>query len=76
MNELLEKLRPAFTPELRDEMVGMTCDLVDIPSATGEEGPIADYMAHRFREIDGMEIELQEVEPDRYNVIGRFEREG
>ncbi len=76
MNELLQRLLPSFTAELRDEMVGITCDLVEIPSPTGEEGAIADYVAHRFREIDGMDIELQEVEPDRYNVIGRLRGSG
>ncbi len=76
MNDLLDKLLPSFTTELRDEMVGMTCDLVDIPSPTGEEGPIADYVAHRFGEIDGMDVELQEVEPGRYNVIGRLRGSG
>lgn len=48
----------------------MTCDLVEIPSATGEEGDIAVYVADRFREA-GTDMEFQEVEPGRNNVIAR-----
>ncbi len=56
---------------LRDELVAMTCDLVNIRSATGEEGPIADYLLGRLREL-GLGAELQEVEPGRNNVIARW----
>ena len=56
---------------LRDELVAMTCDLVNIRSATGEEGPIAEYLLGRLREL-GLGAELQEVEPGRNNVIARW----
>lgn len=71
----LESLRIAFTPELRDEVVAMTCDLVEIPSATGEEGDIAEYVRQRFSEL-GLTVELQEVEPGRNNVVARLKGGG
>lgn len=70
MQELLGDFDGALAGAVRDEMVEMTCDLVEIPSATGEEGQIADYVAERFREL-GMDVELQEVEPGRNNVVAR-----
>lgn len=54
-----------------EALVGMTCDLVDIPSETGREGPIAAYVAERFSQI-GMRVEMQEVEAGRFNVIARW----
>ena len=75
MQDTPEKLRSVFTTELREEMVDITCDLVEIPSATGEEREIADYVAHRFGQL-GMDVELQEVEPGRYNVIARLKGRG
>ena len=46
-------------------------DLIDIPSVTGHEGLIKDYLAGTFSEM-GLDIELQHVDTDRYNVIGRL----
>ena len=54
-----------------DALVEMTCDLVNIPSETGSEGPIAQYVAERFGEL-GLEVDLQEVEPERWNVLARW----
>ena len=54
-----------------DSMVAMAADLVEIPSETGFEGPIADYVAERFGEL-GCDISKQEVEEDRQNVIARW----
>lgn len=52
-------------------MVGVATDLVDIPSETGFEGPIGDYVAERFSEL-GCDVVLQEVEEGRNNVIARW----
>lgn len=60
---------------LRSELVELTCDLVNIPSATGEEGPIAAYLLERLRGL-GLAAELQEVEPGRHNVIARWPGSG
>jgi acetylornithine deacetylase len=54
-----------------ESLVEMTCDLVDIPSETGSEGAIAEYVARRFAELS-LAVEFQEVEPDRWNVLARW----
>lgn len=53
-------------------MTAMACDLINIASETGSEGPIGDYVAERFAEL-GMRVELQEVEEGRNNVVARLE---
>lgn len=75
MQDLLGRFKSATTDELRDELVEMTADLVNISSPTGEEGEIGDYLAHRLRDL-GMEVELQEVEPGRNNVVARLRGRG
>jgi acetylornithine deacetylase/succinyl-diaminopimelate desuccinylase-like protein len=58
----------------RQDVTAMTrvaTDLVDIPSPTGEEGPIGEYVASRFAEL-GMSVERQEVEPGRNNIVARL----
>jgi len=59
----------------RASITEMTKDLVNIPSPTGQEGAIANYYAARLREL-GLEVEFQEVEADRPNVIGRYRGRG
>ena len=68
-------LDAALDDALRAELVDMTRELVDIPSPTGEEGPIADYVLARFRSA-GLTAELQEVEPGRNNVVARWAGSG
>lgn len=64
----LEKI---FAVQDRESMVAMAGDLVNLPSPTGEELAIGDYVAQRFREL-GLRVELQEIEPGRNNVIARW----
>jgi acetylornithine deacetylase/succinyl-diaminopimelate desuccinylase family protein len=45
-------------------------DMVAIPSVSGREGLMKGYLANAFKEI-GLDVELQRVDPDRYNVIGK-----
>lgn len=59
----------------RSYITEMTRDLVNIPSPTGQEAAIAHYYAGRLREL-GLEVEFQEVEPDRSNVIARYRGSG
>ena len=49
--------------------------LVDIPSLTGNERPIAECV---FKVLNGMGIDsyLQEFEPERFNVIGNIKGKG
>lgn len=53
------------------EMIRLAGDLIRIPSFKGDEEACAvflrDYLAKR-----GFQVELQEVEPGRHNVIGRL----
>lgn len=53
------------------ELVEMVQDLVNIPSPTGFEAEVADYLAGRFGELD-LDVKLQEVETGRSNVIGTW----
>ncbi len=46
-------------------------DMVAIPSVTGSEGLMKDYLAKVFGEM-GLDVELQHVDGDRYNVIGKM----
>lgn len=54
-----------------DELVGMVQDLINIPSLTGREAEVSDYLADRFGGI-GLKVTQQEVEPERNNVIGTW----
>jgi acetylornithine deacetylase/succinyl-diaminopimelate desuccinylase family protein len=45
-------------------------DLIAIPSVTGSETPVAVYLERKFREL-GLAVEMQAVDSDRYNVIGK-----
>jgi acetylornithine deacetylase/succinyl-diaminopimelate desuccinylase family protein len=45
-------------------------DMVAIPSVTGREGLMKGYLAGAFGEM-GLSVELQHVDSDRYNVIGK-----
>lgn len=63
-------LEKAFSRQDVDSMVSMSKDLINLPSPTGEEGAIGDYVAERFSEL-GMRVQLQEVESGRHNVIAR-----
>ncbi len=46
-------------------------DLISMPSVTGHEGLAKDYLADAFGKM-GLDVELQKVEGDRCNVIGRL----
>jgi acetylornithine deacetylase/succinyl-diaminopimelate desuccinylase family protein len=46
-------------------------DMVAIPSVTGSEGLMKGYLANVFGDM-GLEVELQHVDGDRFNVIGRM----
>lgn len=50
-------------------------DMVNIPSPTGSEQQMGEYMARRMREL-GMEVIWQEVEEGRPNVIGILRGDG
>lgn len=66
------KLVDRILAEVReDEIVSMCCDAINIPSATGNELQMAEYMQSALRKIN-LDVSWQEVEDARANVIGRL----
>lgn len=61
-----------ITAEVReDEIVAMACDVINIPSPTGEELQMAQYMEAAMRQL-ALQVTWQEVEDGRANVVGRW----
>jgi acetylornithine deacetylase len=58
-----------------DEIVAMCCDVVNIPSPTGEELEMGRYM-RRVLEDTRLNVTWQEVEEGRANVVGLWEGTG
>ena len=58
-----------------DEIVKMACDVVNIPSPTGEELEMGKYMRTAMEAMD-LDVTWQEVEPGRANVVGIWEGNG
>jgi acetylornithine deacetylase len=54
-----------------EEIVAMSCDVINIPSPTGSELQMAEYMHGRLKQL-GLSVTWQEVEDSRANVVGRW----
>lgn len=54
-----------------DELIEMAQDLINIPSLTGREAGVSEYLAQRFADL-GLKVTQQEVETGRDNVIGTW----
>jgi acetylornithine deacetylase len=54
-----------------EEIVAMSCDVINIPSPTGGELQMAEYMRTVLQKL-GLDITWQEVEESRANVVGRW----
>jgi len=67
-SKLVEKILAEVKEE---EIVAMSCDLINIPSPTGEELQMAHYMQNALRHL-GLNVAWQEVEEGRANVVGRW----
>ena len=66
------KLVAAILREVREEeIVAMACDVINIPSPTGEELQMAQYMQNALQQL-GLTVTWQEVEEGRANVVGRW----
>lgn len=52
------------------DLVRFTRELIDIPSISGQEGPVGRFLADRLAEL-GFEVTTQPVEEDRVNVLAR-----
>jgi len=68
-------LQQALDALSRDEVIKLTREVIDIRSPMGGEGPLAEYLAGRFRDL-GLEATMQEVEPGRFNVISTLKGTG
>lgn len=70
------KLDPAVVEKIvaevrEDEIVAMACDVINIPSPTGEELQMAHYMEKALQTLN-LNVTWQEVEEGRANVVGRW----
>jgi acetylornithine deacetylase len=66
------KLVDRILAEVREEeIVAMSCDVINIPSPTGEELAMAEYMRLVLQQL-GINVTWQEVEDGRANVVGRW----
>jgi acetylornithine deacetylase len=52
-----------------DRLVQDALEAVSVPSFTGSEGAMAEWMVARFREL-GLQVQWQQVEDGRANVVG------
>jgi acetylornithine deacetylase len=70
------KLVDRILAEVReDEIVSMSCDVINIPSSTGEELQMAQYMQSTLKQL-GLDVAWQEVEESRANVVARWHGAG
>jgi acetylornithine deacetylase len=76
MHAVRDELADRIVAEVReDEIVSMSCDVVNICSPTGEELRMAEYMRAAFEQM-GLAVEWQLAEEDRPNVIARWQGTG
>src|SRR5918992_4840769 len=68
-------MQQVFEQVDRDRIVEIACNLADRVSITGEEKEVAEYLGGEFERL-GMQVEYQEVEEGRPNVIGRLKGRG
>jgi acetylornithine deacetylase len=66
--DLVEKILAQVKEE---EIVSMSRDVISIPSPTGEELQMAQYMQNALQQL-GLHVTWQEVEEQRANVVGRW----
>jgi acetylornithine deacetylase/succinyl-diaminopimelate desuccinylase-like protein len=59
----------------RDELAQLGCDLVDIPSPTGQEVAIAEFILRWF-DVNGLKAVRQDVAENRPNAIGVLKGDG
>jgi len=70
------KLSEKILAEVKEEeIVAMSCDVINIPSPTGGELQMAEYMQNTLRQL-GLDVTWQEVEEGRANVVGRWTGSG
>ena len=70
--KLVEKILAEVKEE---EIVAMCCDVINIPSPTGNESQMAEYVRAAWEAMQ-LDVTWQEVEEGRANVIARWEGTG
>jgi acetylornithine deacetylase/succinyl-diaminopimelate desuccinylase-like protein len=70
-----EALAKIFTLIHREELTRLAMDLVNIPSPTGREGKVAEFIVEWLL-YNNLEARLQEIEEGRFNAIGRLRGSG
>ncbi|MBI5968170.1 MAG: M20/M25/M40 family metallo-hydrolase [Deltaproteobacteria bacterium] len=75
MTRRKEALAKIFRRIRKEELTRLAMDLVNIPSPTGEEGKIAQFIVEWFL-FHGIEAVAQEIEEGRYNAVGRLRGSG
>lgn len=70
-----EALAKIFTLIHREELTRLAMDLVNIPSPTGREGKVAEFIIEWLL-YNNLEARLQEIEEGRLNAIGRLRGSG
>jgi acetylornithine deacetylase/succinyl-diaminopimelate desuccinylase-like protein len=74
--KLEPKLAEKILAEIREEeIVAMCCDVINIPSPTGEEFAMACYMKQALAALDP-NLSWQEIEEGRANVVARWRGSG
>lgn len=58
------------------EVCGLLSGLANIPSFSGEEGPVGRFVAERMAQLGFDSVDLQEAEPGRFNVLGTMRGDG
>ena len=74
------RLNPKLVERILDqvkeeEIVAMCCDVINIPSPTGDESRMAEHMRAAWEAMQ-LDVTWQEVEEGRANVIARWEGTG
>src|SRR3989337_3864999 len=59
----------------KNELAQLACDLVNIPSPTGQEKGVAEYILDWFH-ANGLKTIRQEIEVDRPNAVGVLKGDG
>jgi acetylornithine deacetylase/succinyl-diaminopimelate desuccinylase-like protein len=76
ISRLSPKLVERILAEVKEEeIVAMCCDVINIPSPTGDEGKMAEHMRTTW-EAMRLDVAWQELEEGRANVIARWEGTG
>ena len=71
-SDLDQRLVEKILAEVKEaEIVEMARDVINIPSPTGEELQMAQYMHNTLQQL-GLTVTWQEVEENRANVVGRW----